>query len=189
MIIRRTSVTGIPLVTLTDAKEHLRVTGSAEDDLISALVSAASDFIGEYSGRVLSSETWKIMAPAFDGTVKLPKSPLISVTEIGYFDTSGAALTADLSDFSTVICDDWSYITPKSGKSWPSSDTVRLDGASITFTAGYSVLPPALRMAVLLMIGHYFENRSTVNVGNIVANLPLAVDSLVSAYRLGWASA
>lgn len=187
MIMRRTSAAGTALVTLPEAKAHLRVTGTAEDALIAALITAASDFIGESSGRVLALETWKIMCPGFLGTVKLPKSPLIAITEIGYNDTAGAALTANLSDFSTIIGDDWGYICPKSGKSWPTSDTARLDGASITFTAGYSVLPDALRMAVLLMVGHYYVNREAV--GATQSELPLAVESLVASYRLGWAAA
>lgn len=187
MILRRTSAAGTPLVMLPEAKAHLRVTGTGEDAVIAALITAASDFIGQYSGRVLALETWKIMCPAFSGTVKLPKSPMIAVTEIGYNDTSGAALTANLADFSTIIGDDWGYICPKSGKSWPSSDTSRLDGASITFTAGYATLPDALRMAVLLMIGHYYVNREAV--GAAQSELPLAVESLVASYRLGWAAA
>lgn len=187
MIIRRTSAAGTPLVTLDEAKEHLRVTGAAENNSITSAITSACDFIGESSGRVLASETWKIMCPAFSGTVKLPKSPLIAITEIGYFDTSGTALTANLADFSTIIGDDWGYICPKSGKSWPASDTSRLDGASITFTTGYTTLPESLRRAVLLMIGHYYVNREAV--GSAQIELPLAVESHVAAYRLGWAAA
>lgn len=187
MILRRVSAAGTPLVTLSDAKAHLRVTSSAEDALITALISAACDFIGEYSGRVLASETWKIMETGFFGLVKLPKSPVIAITEIGYYDTEGAAHVAVLGDFGLVSGDDWSYLAPNSGKSWPISDTARLDGAWITFTAGYTVLPAALRQAVLLMVGHYYNNREAIGVAQV--ELPLAVESLVHSYRLGWAAA
>jgi len=187
MILRRVSAVGTPLVLLADAKAHLRVTGAGEDMLIEALLASACDFIGEYSGRVLASETWKIMDRGFSGEVKLPKSPAIAITEIGYFDTAGTALTANLADFSTVLGDDAAYVSPKSGKSWPSGDSARLDGVSITFTAGYTTLPAALRMAVLLMVGHYYVNREAV--GAAQSELPLAVESLVASYRLGWAAA
>lgn len=184
MIIRRISSAGAPSIMLSEVKDYLRVPGSDEDSVIAAMIASACDLIGEYSGRVLAVETWKIMSPGFLGAVKLPKSPLIAITEIGYNDTSGAALTANLDDFSTIIGDDWGYISPKSGKTWPAGDTSRLDGASITFTAGYSVLPDALRVAVLLMVGHYYANREAVGVAQ--SELPLVVANLVASYRLGW---
>ena len=38
-------------------------------------------------------------------------------------------------------------------------------------------------LAILLLIGHFYANREAVNVGNIVTQMPLAVDALMQPYR------
>ena len=57
----------------------------------------------------------------------------------------------------------------------------------MTYQAGYAsndAVPASLRHAALLLIGHWYENREAVNVGNIVQDVPLAYDALISAYRV-----
>lgn len=187
MIIRRTSSAGVAPVRLDQVKAHLRVTASEEDNYIDGLTNAACVLIGERAGRVMSAETWKVMGRSFSGEVKLPKSPVSAVTAVEYYDTAGTLQAATLADYTLVSSDDWAFVAPKAGAAWPSGDTSRLDAVSITFTAGYSRLPTPLHHAALMLVGHWYTNREAV--GQAQAELPLAVESLVSAYRLGWASA
>lgn len=44
-------------------------------------------------------------------------------------------------------------------------------------------LTPALRMAALMLISHWYTNREAVVTGTIATTLPLAYASLTSAYR------
>ena len=44
-------------------------------------------------------------------------------------------------------------------------------------------LTPALRMAALLLIGHWYTNREAVVTGTIATTLPLAYESLIHPYR------
>jgi len=44
-------------------------------------------------------------------------------------------------------------------------------------------VPAPVEQAMLLLIGHWFENREAVNVGNIITSFPLGVDRLVAPYR------
>lgn len=44
-------------------------------------------------------------------------------------------------------------------------------------------LTPALRMAALLLISHWYTNREAVVTGTIATTMPLAYESLIQAYR------
>ncbi|BBG85360.1 hypothetical protein AHGSH82_025050 [Aeromonas hydrophila] len=44
-------------------------------------------------------------------------------------------------------------------------------------------LTPALKLAALLLIGHWYTNREAVVTGTIATTLPLAYDSLIRPYR------
>lgn len=75
------------------------------------------------------------------------------------------------------------YVVGASGSTCGLSLTV--DGAAITTTdAGTGLqfvgeMPDTLRSAMLLMVGHWYENREAVVVGTIATPLPMAVDSLL----------
>lgn len=45
------------------------------------------------------------------------------------------------------------------------------------------ILDSDIITAMLLMIGHWYENREAVNVGNITSVMPLAVDALLQPHR------
>lgn len=63
-------------------------------------------------------------------------------------------------------------------------------GAAIDITTAgtgthfLGVIPQPLISAMLLTIGHGYENRESVNVGSSVTEMPLAVRSLIAPYRL-----
>jgi uncharacterized phiE125 gp8 family phage protein len=63
----------------------------------------------------------------------------------------------------------------------------RADAVTIEFTAGYgaaaSAVPAEIKQAMYLMIGHWYENRESVNVGNIVNELPFAAQALLEPFQ------
>ena len=187
MILNRTVVATAWAVTLAEAKAHLSYDSADQDTLITALIKAASEQIGEMAGRVLTQETWTAASEDFYDMVRLPKSPIIAVSAISYFDAAGNSQAATVGDFNVFLSEDYSLIRPKIGFNWPTAQD-RPDAVTITFTAGYSAVPFGLKYAVLLLIGHLFQNREGVVVGTIAAVLPMAVESLVNSHRLGWAA-
>ena len=78
-------------------------------------------------------------------------------------------------------------------QSWPPARNEQ-GAIRVTYTAGYNIpgtspageypLPAAIRAAMLLLIGNWYENREAVVVGATVAELPLGVQSLLQPYRL-----
>ena len=53
---------------------------------------------------------------------------------------------------------------------------------SVTFVAGYASVPTPIVQAMLLLIGHWYQNRETANA-NPVTSLPLAFEALITPYR------
>jgi len=56
----------------------------------------------------------------------------------------------------------------------------------VTFVSGYgaaAAVPKAIKQALLLLIGHLYENREAVTTANL-NELPMAVNALLYPYRV-----
>lgn len=183
-------------VTLDEAKAHLRVESTAEDALIQALIAAAREYAESVTGRQLVTATWDLKLDAFpaDGAaIELPKAPLRSITSVTYVDTAGATQTWASGKY---VVDAPSgpealpgRLAPAYGESYPATrDT--LNAVTIRFEAGYGTaadVPQAIKQAMLLHIGHLYENRQSVVVGagaGAAIAVPQATDWLLAPYRV-----
>lgn len=193
MILRCTVPAAVLPVSISDAKGQVRRGEADEDALLDGVLSAAVDLVGRQAGRVLAAETWVMSVPCVASVggwadLLLPKNPVRSVTSITYFDSADVAQTALLSDFYVYSDTNRTLIRPKAGKSWPTT-MAREDAISVTFVAGYVVLPAPLRAAILLLVGHLFENREAVLTGTIATELPLGIREMIDPYRHDWLAA
>ena len=71
--------------------------------------------------------------------------------------------------------------------SWPSI-RCKTNAITIELVAGYATVdavPEDLKQAVLLTVGHWYENREDVVVGDEGAKLPNAVDAILNRYAVG----
>ena len=191
-------------VPLADAKEHLRVDHDADDAFIEALVESAAGMIDgpDGIGFCLQKQTWRLDLDGFDEfgwgrlhstddrrrwdgrrdlRIRLPLRPVVSVESIEYVDTSGGEQLLDAANYRVSIAGGSATLTPVS--SWPTPRD-EPGAVRIEFKAGEGT-PAALRAAILLMVGHLYEHRETVNVGNIVQEMPLAWSSIIERYRSG----
>ena len=177
-------------ISLSEAKEHLRVDGSDEDTLISGLISAAVSHVDADGvlGRAMISQTWAYWTRSSPGVVTLPMSPFQSLTSVEYYDADNALQSATASDFETRLAGDRVTLRPKSGKVWPPAYT-REDAIKITYVAGFGAaatdVPQSIRQALLLLIGHWYESRTAVSEISM-KEVPLAVGSLIGCERVGW---
>lgn len=188
-ILERVTGPASTIVSLAEAKEHLRVDFSDDDDYITALVAAADAHLDGPFGAVgiaLDEQTWRVTRPAAQGRygVRLPVLPLVAVTAISYLDQDEAEQSATLSDFQWFNGDSFAYVEPKKGNAWPAMSAER-NALRITFTAGTGC-PEGVKHAAKLLVGHWYENREAVSVRDGVAEFPMAVDALLSRYRRGW---
>jgi uncharacterized phiE125 gp8 family phage protein len=208
-----TLVTAPPVepVSLAEAGDHLRLTpegspASYEDideaDLVSALITAARQHIDGkdgWLGRALVPQTWDLTLDRFPcatrfnpfAAIRVPLPPLISVGSVKYTDPAGDEQTLATSAYLVDSATEPARIMPVYGTVWPS---IRYEANAVTvrFTAGYdsgspvdaSAVPETIKRAMLLLIGHLFENRETTIIGATVASMPFAVDALLAPYRV-----
>ncbi len=129
--------------------------------MIEALIRAATDYLEGPTGilaRALQPQSWTLYLPAFPAyEMRLPLSPLISVSEISYVDPGGSEIVVDLGDYQ-ILDGARSAIVPAHGNVWPSS-RCQPRAVSVTFEVGYASIPPAIKSALLLMVGDLYANR------------------------------
>jgi uncharacterized phiE125 gp8 family phage protein len=129
----------------------------------------------------------------FPEEIDLPRPPVATAgtaTAVSITYTTLDGTTAAMSS-QTFRVDRYSTpgeIYPLYAQSWP---VHREDENSITVTwwAGYGPsgrdVPAAIRHAMLMLVGFWYENRSTVLVGSISKQLEFAVESLLSSQKWG----
>lgn len=186
-------------VSLAEAKEHLRVTEDDEDLLIEALITAACQYVEEYMGRALHSQTFDLYLDQFPTEqsvlpkqITLPRSPLIEVVDVFYSDTNSSEQTFADTDYTVDAASEHPRVVLLESTSWPSTRG-GANAVRIRFRSGYvdtnnspatGEVPEVIRSAILLMIGHLYANREGVIVGQTVAELPLGIKALLDMKRV-----
>lgn len=161
---------------------------SAEDTLLAALIQAAREYVEDYQNRALCTQTWELVLDSWPvrDYVELPKPPLQSVTSIKYKDSAGTESTwAD----TNYIVDPDSFlgrVVLADGISWPTATLYPAGGIRIQFVAGYGLaadVPQTTRQAMLLLIGHLYENREA-GTDRALTEIPFGVKSLLDMNRV-----
>lgn len=184
--LRRTAEPASPAVSTSDAKAHLRVTNSDEDSVIEAIVAAAVTHVEDVSGRALFTQTWTATFDGFpDGDLVLPRPPVASVTSITYVDEEGATQTLSSGAYTTDLASEPAHIWPVYGTNWPTTRTQR-GSVTVVYVAGVAStasIPKPIRQAILLLVGHLYENREASTAAPMT-EVPMAVDALLAPYRM-----
>ncbi|WP_420604458.1 head-tail connector protein [Methylobacterium sp.] len=151
-----------PIVTLVQAKKHLRVEHGDDNEYIADLVAVATSWLDApdgWLGRALGLQTLEVAVPAclWPGDRRLPFPPLVeTVSEV------------PASDGLTVA------VRFRAGYGFSG------DGDERRWIG-----PAAIRHAILLMVGHLYGNRDAVTTSAAKPEqLPLGVDALLLPFRV-----
>lgn len=180
--------TGDPdaLLTVVDAKAHLRVDHSDDDSYITGLIDVAADVLDGNTGEIgkaLVTQTWTWTGPRPFGDFHLPVEPVQSITSIKYYDADNVQQTLTLSDY--MLDDD--QLKPKRGVSWPVAYD-RDDAYEIVFVAGYgdaSDVPAGIIHAAKLILSHYYETREDA-LDMPKTEIPRSARHLIDRHKSGW---
>jgi uncharacterized phiE125 gp8 family phage protein len=177
-------------VTLAQAKLHLRIitsldqTEPSEDDAyVSALITAARQAAENYLNRPIALATYELRGDAFD--VTLPVSPVAAVASVTFVDAAGAVQTVDPAGYELAGTVDAPVLRVAYGGSWPSGVRGQDDDVRVRFTAGWATadLLKPIYQAILLLIGHLYENREDTTALNL-SELPMGSRYLLTPYRI-----
>ena len=176
-------------VTLTEAKLHLREDGTEQDTRIESLISAAREYIEGQTGRYLMSQTIRQYFddfPEIGCPIRLDVAPVQSVSSVNYLDEDGTSMVLATSDYRSDVTSDTTRIEEGYDSTWPVTRGV-VNCVWVDVVAGYasaSAVPRGLRQAILLLVGHWYENIEAVVIGTTPNEVPLAVQSLVGRWAI-----
>ena len=179
------------VVTAAEFKTHARIYHTQDDAYIATLILSATQVIEAETRRALINRSFAYQLEGFpaDGEIILPRSPLSSVTSVTYTDTAGATQTLSASLYHVYSVNGVGRVVLKSTESWPATVGTGALDVTVNFVAGYGAtaasVPVALDHAVLLQATHMYENRTSVNIGNIVTEIPMTVQRLIVQYHSG----
>lgn len=140
-------------------------------------------------GRCLLSQTWRqTVDHCWPPVIGLTLPPIQSVDAVKYIDGDGVQRTLAPSAYRVTGAGSWlTEIAPAYGQTWP---TVRWQAETIEveFTSGYGTgaddVPAPILQAIRLLVGHLYQNREAVNVGNITGEIPFGVRSLLAPLKV-----
>jgi hypothetical protein len=200
-----TGPTSEPL-TLSDVKAYLRVTGSAEDTLITSLIKAARVFCEDFTGRALFTQTLilkldtenEIDDPLWEGTkvgpyinfyknfISLPKPPVQTVTSVISFDDADTATTMASSRYYVDSAREPSRVVLRTGETFPTALRVA-NAIEVTYVAGYAAvadIPEPLKIGMLQHIAYLYDQRGDMKDYQQAMSYPPMVASLYQPYKI-----
>lgn len=173
-------------ITLAEAKNFLRVDGSDEDALISALISAAREMCESYTRRILVTTT---IDEYFDGfpnykdavskdIIYLSRGPVQSVASVKYVDEIGSEETVDSSYYVVDTISEPARIASTAG--WFATNGI-INQVIVRYTVGtdVSAIPTPLKQGMMLIISDLYDNR-----GDRVKKMPTASEYLFNPFRI-----
>jgi len=197
-MLRQTSVSLQRCISLELAKSHLRVDQNIEDELITGYLDAAIEACAIYTNRVLNQADWQASFGAWPacGFFELPIAPIVSVDAVKYFDVDGDEITVNAAL--------WDFVsTPGGGRVYlledftnPELRDLPPDQIYVELVAGHDAddgssgddpelhLPKAIRSAILLTVGHLYQNRESVIAGRGAAVLPQGAQYLLDFKKI-----
>lgn len=154
------------MISMDAAKLHLRVVGNDEDADIELKLEAAEQSAVSYLNRNVYPDQVSL-----DTAIAAAPAAFAAARQAQLAATAAAALLTDHDERSMAqlaVAERWS------GACLESIHTHR-----------GIVINSAIKAAILLILGHLYENREDVVVGLSVAQLPLSATSLLRPHRIG----
>jgi uncharacterized phiE125 gp8 family phage protein len=179
------------LLSLADAKEHLRVDGTADGGLIEGYILAAEGHLDGHAGimgRALITQTWRAEWANWPAYYLALPFPDVQSAAVQYYDADNVLRTLAAEQYRLIEGARGSMLEWDDSFASPSlysrSDAIRVD-----MVCGYgdaaSDVPTDIIHAVKLLIGAWYENRENTAIGVSVAELPESVnlDGLLYKHR------
>jgi uncharacterized phiE125 gp8 family phage protein len=165
-----------PIVTLDNAKLHLRVTSTTEDTLIAQYVAAAQLAVAAYCEASLTRQRLEALVGGVSASrepVVLPLGPVAAVQTVESVAVDGTRTPITGWQASGPV------VAPPAGESWPAAPAL----VAVTYDAGPDEPEAPAQLAVLLLIGQYYDHRAPLMFGSIAPAMPYTVDFLLAQYR------
>jgi len=165
-----------PVVELEEALAHLKVDAGVEDDLIVAMIAAATGHVEEWTQRAIGDQLLEARYSAFEtcGPLRLSRPPAVELVSVTWVSEDRQEHVADPADVELIDRE----VFPVGAAPW-SGRLVRDEALRVRYRAGYEALPDQMRSAILLMTSFLYHNR-----GAQTAVPPAAVAILLQPFKV-----
>jgi len=181
-------------VSLSEIKDHLRIEHSDHDTILEGLIQASREYVEQVTARAIVEQTrvayfkdWPVNYFEVSG------SPLESVTEVRYTNTSGTTNTFSSDNYSVVTATEPGRLVLGYSKTWPSG-TLLYESypIEIEFVAGYKAddtvsptdyranVPEAIQNAICLDVELRYD-RPPESYQERIKNV---IETLLAPYRV-----
>jgi len=173
--VKEVTAPSVEPITLAEAREQLRLDAYGSppahplDDQIEGEIIAARNWIEQYLGFAIIQRTLRLYLDEFPASdvIELPRSNLISISSVKYYDRDGVQQTWAASNYSADTASFVGRLIRDADVNWPTTQGKR-QAVEIEYVAGYEndgASPPDLRAnvpgqiskAMRLMVQHYHE--------------------------------
>lgn len=172
-------------VSVAEALAHCRIDHSDDNALLLRLISAARRRVETTLRRALMSQTLRLSLDAFPcGAIVLPRPPVAAVTTIAYTDSAGDSQT--VASYLLDAESEPARLSPAYGAAWPTA-RCQPNAVQITYSAGYAsaaAVPPTIKLAILMLVAHWYEHRESAMDEGKLSETPQAVDFLLAGERV-----
>lgn len=172
---------GDDVISVSDLKDFLRVSGSDDDTLIGALRDAAISYVEGHCNTHLGEVTGIGYLDSFYNA-RFPIGPIVAVSSIQYKDISNATQTLDTERYYLDLQSDVARVE------WDQPPTLYDHGYNkvlINLTVGHSVdtIPEPIFQAIRILVSHFYDNRHVYAAGRNINEIPFAVTALLNQQR------
>ena len=187
MTLFRTVEPTIEPVTLAEARAHLRLDGTADDDLLTNLIRAARQEVEQATRVALLEQSWRLALDCWprNGTALLKIHPLREVLSVTLYGSEGEV---------SVLAPTNYQVDALSRPGRIHFDTAppalrAMNGIEIDFSAGFgeagAEVPDLLKRAMLLLVAHWYEFRTGFGPADQPVSYPAGYERLIAGYRAG----
>lgn len=162
--IKINSTTGNEILTASDVKNYVRIDTSADDSLITRMITQAREWCENYISRDIVAKNRTYYLSQTDALIDIPFGPIASISTVTAEGNTAAYTVKGLDN-----------------------ERIELDGGSakdvkITYvTAGLS--DDLIKNAMLQFISTLYDNRSDYKTVTIVQDVPTETKALLSSYK------
>lgn len=198
-------------ISIEEARSHLRIHAFGSPDehpddgqIMNVYLPAAREWCEAYSGKFLAEQTVEMSMLAFPSrasTFYLPIGPVHSITSVVYLDVDGVETTmTETTDYLTRIYNGRAAVYLPDDVQWPTTLPYNRNWNAaeptvfVRYVAGYTTLSPdefplprSARAAILLVLGHLYENRENsalLGRGDTLTEIPLGAQRLLDKDRV-----
>tara|TARA_R110000751_G_C13757970_1_gene478957 strand:+ start:601 stop:1230 length:630 start_codon:yes stop_codon:yes gene_type:complete len=177
------------LVSLNEAKEHLRIGHNEDDAYITRLTHAAQIVCEHLTGVNFTANTYEFTCDNWEQTKEVPEVSTISIVDkITYKDTSGSMIIWATSNYYLANGSQRSRIALTDGSSYPNLydgiQNIIIEFTTHPVWGKGTYMNEVAFQAVLITISDMYENRQSVIVGRIASSIPRTAQFLLDTLKI-----